>query len=86
MKKPVEQVILGGGWLYPNCTHEVKVTFIGGVGYCIRVFVNGELNQESVVGDRLDVSPEIKSMLRMEDKCGNYSDMASSSRMRQKGK
>lgn len=64
-----------------TCDHEVKVTRIGD-GYNIRVFLNGALNQESRVYDKEDVSKEIYQMLRMEDKCGNISGMASASRDR----
>ena len=63
------------------CDHDVKVTRLGD-GYNIRVFMDGELNQESRVYDRSHVSPEIQDMLRMEDKCGNISKMAGSSRDR----
>lgn len=64
-----------------SCTHGVKVTRIGD-GYNIRVFLNNEINQESRVYSREDISPEIYHMLRMEDKCGNLSNMASRSRDR----
>jgi len=50
----------------------------------IRIFVDGKLSQESVVQCRSEISKEIKSMLRMEDKCGNISDMAHASRVRNK--
>lgn len=64
-----------------RCEHDVKVTRIGD-GYNIRVLLNGEINQESRVYDKEDISKEIFQMLRMEDKCGNISDMASASRER----
>ena len=48
----------------------------------IRVFVNDEINQESTVEDRTLIGPEIRSMLRMEDKCGNISGLAHNSRFR----
>ena len=64
------------------CTHDVKVTFLKKVGYGIRVFLDGVVNQSGVVRDRLDIGPAIRDMLRMEDKCGNYSKMADRSRHR----
>jgi len=63
------------------CIHEVRVRRIG-IGYNIRVFINGEINQECRVYERRDISSEIYQMLRMEDKCGNISKMASRSRER----
>lgn len=63
--------------------HEVKITRIPGVGYGVRVFVNGKLNQEEVAPTRLDIGRVARSMLRMEDKCGNISNYAHSARMRQ---
>ena len=62
--------------------HDVDVTYLKGAGYSIRVLVDGKVNQTSVVKDKIDVGPEIRSMLRMEDKCGNISNMAHRSRMR----
>lgn len=64
-----------------ECEHSVKVTRIGD-GWNIRVFTNQKLNQEARVYDRMDIRKEIHSMLRMEDKCGNISQMASRSRDR----
>lgn len=65
-----------------ECEHNVKVTHIKGKGWGVRVFVNGNLNQESIVTSRSDISREIGHMLRMEDKCGNISQIASASRER----
>ena len=62
--------------------HDVKVTRVAPGVWGIRVFVNGEINQESSVDDRTRIGAEIRSMLRMEDKCGNFSGMAYNSRMR----
>lgn len=61
--------------------HDTKVTRIG-QGWNLRVFLNGEVNQEVRVCDRAEIGKEIKSMLRWEDKCGNFSPMASASRDR----
>jgi len=74
---PMQRVLLG------SCQHDVKVTRIKD-GWNIRVFVNDVLNQESRVYDRLYIQSEIRDMLRMEDKCGNISNMADSSRFRNK--
>lgn len=65
-----------------DCAHDVKVTFMKRVGYLISVFTNGAKNQTAVVRDRIDIGPAIRSMLRMEDKCGNSSGMARRSRFR----
>ena len=62
--------------------HDVKVTRVAPNVWGIRVFVNGEINQESTVDDRTLIGAEIRSMLRMEDKCGNISGLAYNSRMR----
>ena len=64
------------------CEHTTKVTAIGNGLWGCRVFLNGELNQEMIVDNKADIRRAIRSMLRMEDKCGNISSMASSSRMR----
>jgi len=61
--------------------YDVKVTFLG-KGYGIRIMLNGEINQEAFVEDKSDIGKEIQSMMRMEDKCGNISNMAHRSRMR----
>lgn len=66
--------------------HEVKVTHLKGVGYGVRVLVNGEVNQQAVAPTRADIESIAKSMLRMEDKCGNDSDYAYSARHRNKPK
>jgi hypothetical protein len=70
--------------LLGECEHKVTVTRIGN-GYNIRVFADGEVNQESRVYNRLDIGSEAKTMLRWEDKCGNISKYAGSSRNRSKG-
>lgn len=67
-----------------ECQHEVKVTRVAPGKWGIRVYVNKILSQESVVQCRSEIGNEIRSMLRMEDKCGNISDMASASRDRNK--
>ena len=67
--------------LQGECIHDVKVTRIGD-GYNIRVLLNNEVNQECRVYDKIHISTEIYHMLRMEDKCGNISQMASRCRDR----
>jgi len=64
-----------------ECEHDVKVTRLGD-GYNIRVFLNDDINQESRVYEKQHIGAEIQDMLRMEDKCGNISSMASNSRDR----
>ena len=66
----------------PECEHEVRVTYLKGKGWGIRVYLNEKLNQESLVENRVDIHKELARMLRMEDKCGNCSDLASASRDR----
>jgi hypothetical protein len=68
---------------FDKVAHTTKVTYLKGVGYGVRVFTNGNLSQETIVDDRIDVGKAIRDMLRMEDKCGNISKMAHSSRHRQ---
>ena len=62
--------------------HEVKATPIKGKGYGVRVLVNGEVNQEQLAPTRADIGKTAQDMLRMEDKCGNFSDYASRARHR----
>jgi hypothetical protein len=62
--------------------HSIKVTFLKGVGWGVRLFANGELSQEYVAKTRTEIGPLARSMLRMEDKCGNISDYAAKSRFR----
>ena len=72
---PMKRVLLG------ECQHEVAVRKIGN-GYNVRVFVNGELNQEARCQDRSEISYTARSLLRWEDKCGNISKFASAARER----
>lgn len=67
--------------LLGNVEHETKVTFLG-KGWGVRIFTNKEINSEAFVTEKDEIGKAIRSMLRMEDKCGNYSKMASNSRMR----
>lgn len=63
-------------------THEVKVTRIKGKGYSVRVYLNGEVNQEAIAEDRTMIGRVARGLLRMEDKCGNLSDFADNARHR----
>lgn len=65
------------GW----CQHEVTVRRIS-AGWNVRVFVNGELNQEARCHRREDIGYTARSLLRWEDKCGNISQYAMSARRR----
>lgn len=67
-----------------ECNHKIKVTHLKGVGWGVRLFTNGTLNQEGIASTRKEIGPLCRSMLRIEDKCGNWSKYASSSRHRQK--
>ncbi len=66
-----------------NVTHDVVVTRIPGKGYGVRVYVDGTLNQQTIVRDRADVGAAARSMLRMECKMGNDSDYAERARYRE---
>ncbi len=66
---------------FNDVTHEVKVVRIGD-GWNIRVYTNGQVNQESRVYDRSQIGPAARAMLRIEDKCGNFSKFASAARKR----
>lgn len=71
------KVIIAG-----NVTHEIKVTRINNKLWGVRCFTNGTLNQEIQVQCKADIGVASAEMLRLEDKCGNYSDQASASRER----
>ena len=61
--------------------HEVTVRNIDGNYHC-RVYANGELNQEAVCLNKRDISYTCRSLLRWEDKCGNFSEFATAARAR----
>ena len=61
--------------------HEVRVTRINN-GWNVRVFTEGQVNQEIRVFDRIDIGKAAREMLRWEDKCGNFSKLASAARER----
>ena len=67
--------------LMGDVEHEVRVTRMQD-GYGVRVFTNGELNQEMRVDSRNEIGKAARDMLRWEDKCGNISAFASAARKR----
>lgn len=71
----IQRCILG------EVEHEVTVRNINGNYHC-RVFVNGELNQEAVCYNKRDIGHTCRSLLRWEDKCGNFSEFAGAARER----
>ena len=72
---PMKRVLLG------ECEHEVQVRKIGD-GYNVRIYTNGELNQEARCQSKADIGYTARSLLRWEDKCGNISKFAHSARER----
>ncbi len=64
-----------------NVEHSVKVTRLPNC-WGVRCFTNNQLNQEIRVKSKDDISVAVADMLRWEDKCGNFSNMASASRER----
>ena len=79
--KASEMVVKMQRMMMCEVTHEVTSTRIG-KGWNVRVFLNGVVNQEMRVYARTEIGKAAKSMLRMEDKCGNWSAFAISSRHR----
>lgn len=67
---------------FETVTHEVKVTYLGNGKYGCRIITNGEVSQEQTVDSQEAIGPACREMLRMEHKCGNYSDHAAASRHR----
>lgn len=67
------------------CTHSITVRKIG-KGWNVRVFANGNLNQEIRVYQKEHIRHAVAELLRWEDKCGNWSDMAIASRNRYNSK
>lgn len=62
--------------------HSVKVTHLGKGVYGCRVYMNGELNAENRCIGKQNIGAACRDLLRFEDKLGNYSKYAHSSRMR----
>lgn len=76
------KVVIGFRCCYfREVTHDVKVTHING-GWNVRLFTEGQVNQEMRVFDRTDIGKAAREMLRWEDKCGNFSKLASAARER----
>jgi hypothetical protein len=61
--------------------YSTKVTFLG-KGWGIRVLCHARVVVQDFVTSKRYIGPAIASMLRMIDKCGNPSSMASASRDR----
>jgi hypothetical protein len=64
-----------------NVEHSIKVTRLPNC-WGVRCFTNNSLNQEIRVKSKEDISIAVSEMLRYEDKCGNFSQMAAASRNR----
>lgn len=80
MKPKYTQIVHIDRALMGPVNHEVTVRCING-RYHVRVFVNGFLNQEAVC-EKQNIGFTARSLLRWEDKCGNISNFAVSSRRR----
>jgi len=76
-----KQIITLQRVFFDEVEHEVTVKNIDGK-FHVRVFTNGQLNQEAVCESRSDIGYTCRSLLRWEDKCGNFSAFASSARER----
>lgn len=77
----MKQVVKMQRCLLGKVKHEVKVTRMQ-EGYGVRVYTDGELNQETRVDDRSQIGYAARDMLRWEDKCGNLSELAGAARAR----
>jgi len=75
-KIPMQSVMLG------DVHHEITVTRLNKNQYGCRCWTNGFVNQEIVVDNRSLIGRACREMLRMEDKCGNLSDLANNARNR----
>lgn len=72
----IQRVLLG------ECKHEVTVKNINRQ-YHVRVLTDGQINQEAICSKE-NIGITARSLLRMEDKCGNISKYAHSARFRSK--
>jgi len=61
--------------------YSTKVTALG-KGFGVRVLRHGAVVAEDHADTKADIGPRLKELLRMLDKCGNPSSMASASRDR----
>jgi hypothetical protein len=61
--------------------YSTKVTALGR-GFGCRVLKDNKVVSEGWAQTKMDIAPILREMLRMIDKCGNPSDMASASRER----
>lgn len=81
MNERYTQIVRIQRCLVDNPEHEVTVRNINGQ-YHVRILVQGQINQEAVCANKIDIGFTARSLLRMEDKCGNISQFASSARQR----
>lgn len=81
MRPKTKQIIGLQRMVWGDCVHTVTCKRIGSVWH-VRVLVDGVVNQETIVYDRMHIGHAARDMLRMEDKCGNISQFASNSRDR----
>ena len=63
--------------------YSTKVTALGS-GYGLRILKKGKVVVQGHAPTKADIASVLKEMLRMLDKCGNPSSMASASRARRK--
>jgi len=61
--------------------YDTKVTALGN-GFGCRVLKNGKIISEGWAANKSLIAPVLRELLRMVDKCGNPSPMASASRTR----
>lgn len=81
MKNTYKQIVPLQRIYFDEVNHEVTVRYINGKYDC-RVFTSDILNQEAVCKTKNLIGFTCRSMLRMEDKCGNISEFADSARFR----
>jgi hypothetical protein len=81
MSTKYRQIVRMQRCLVGQCEHTVTVRNINRQ-YHVRVWLNGQVNQEAVCYRRQDIGFTARSLLRWEDKCGNISSYASSARER----
>lgn len=80
MKERYTQILRMQHCLLGLVEHVVTVRRIGNMYNC-RILTNGEINQEARC-NKEDIGYTCRSLLRWEDKCGNYSDFATAARER----
>lgn len=81
MSERYKQLIRMQRCIVGPCEHEVSVRCINN-RYHVRILLNGEVNQEAVCANKIDIGYTARSLLRWEHKCGNISDFATAARER----